>query len=97
MRLIDADSLLKRNMLDKAGKYEEDGYLNREALATMMAYEVKSMIDNEPTVDAEPVRHGEWLPVDELYDAFDCSECDAMVHKPCNYCPKCGAKMDLGG
>ena len=27
------------------------------------------------------MRHGEWLPVDDLEDTFDCSECDAMVAK----------------
>lgn len=47
--------------------------------------------------DTVPVVHGRWLPVDEKNDAFDCSECDAMVHKRMNYCPKCGAKMDLEG
>lgn len=47
-----------------------------------------------PAADVAPVRHGRWLPVDELEDAFDCSECDAMVSKRLNYCPKCGAKMD---
>lgn len=41
--------------------------------------------------------HGEWLPVDEKEDAFDCSECDAMVHRRHNFCPKCGAKMDAKG
>lgn len=47
-----------------------------------------------PAADVEPVRHGRWLPIDEKEDAFDCSECDAMVQKWHNYCPKCGAKMD---
>ena len=37
---------------------------------------------------------GRWIPVDSEMDAFDCSECDAMVTRRYNYCPKCGAKMD---
>lgn len=41
------------------------------------------------------VVHGYWIPVDEKEDAFDCSECDAMVQKRYNFCPKCGAMMDL--
>lgn len=41
------------------------------------------------------IRHGRWLPVNEKEDAFDCSECDAMVQQKHNFCPKCGAKMDL--
>ena len=53
-------------------------------------------IVNAPTVDAEPVRHGYWIPVDDKYDAFDCSECKrlTMVHKPFPYCPICGARMN---
>ena len=30
-----------------------------------------------------------WVPVDDLYDAFDCDVCDAMVTKPYRFCPKC--------
>ena len=36
---------------------------------------------------------GHWIPVDDKNDAFDCSECIAMVAKKTNYCPRCGAKM----
>lgn len=39
--------------------------------------------------------HGRWLPVDDEYDGFDCSLCDAMVRRQYNFCPKCGAKMDI--
>lgn len=42
----------------------------------------------------EAIRHGSWDVVDEKEDAFDCSECDAMVQRRYNFCPKCGAKMD---
>ena len=52
------------------------------------------VIDKLPSADVAPVRHGHWIPVDEQEDAFDCSECDAMVSKRVNYCPKCGARMD---
>lgn len=44
--------------------------------------------------DVAEVRHGEWIPVDEKRDAFDCSECDAMASRMMNYCPNCGARMD---
>ena len=36
----------------------------------------------------------EWIPVDELYDAFDCGICDAMYRYPYDKCPKCGTKME---
>ena len=30
-----------------------------------------------------------------MNDAFDCDVCDAMVHRPYNYCPKCGDKKEI--
>lgn len=48
----------------------------------------------------EPKR-GRWIkyipPIpaeDDGVDAWDCSECGAMVSKPTNYCPHCGSRMD---
>ena len=37
-----------------------------------------------------------WLEVDEKHDAFDCSQCGAMVKRKCMYCPGCGARMENG-
>ena len=60
-------------------------------------------INNAPTVDAEPVKHGKW--VDKCVRDWRCSECNCEIQKirhvdgycyndlP-NYCPNCGAKMD---
>lgn len=47
-----------------------------------------------PVADVEVVRHGSWLPVNEKEDDFGCSECNEVVQKRHNFCPKCGAKMD---
>ena len=52
-----------------------------------------------PTIDAEPVRHGEWIGNDavNLY----CSECGKSGDYECDgsckaslFCPNCGAIMD---
>ena len=40
-------------------------------------------------------RHGYWIPVDDKHDAWDCSECVAMVQKPTNFCPRCGSEMEV--
>lgn len=37
---------------------------------------------------------GYWIQVDDIANAFDCSECDAMVSREYNYCPKCGCRME---
>ena len=50
-----------------------------------------------PTVDAEPVRHGEWLKDGSIGAIGNyCSLCDMRVKPDANYnyCPNCGAKMD---
>ena len=60
-----------------------------------------------PTIDAEPVRHGEWiLNPCNLYNnaTWVCSVCGnewvlidgTPLDNQMNYCPKCGARMDGG-
>ncbi len=73
-------------------------YIGREAACSLMpddyyGWRDKQLLKSAPAADVAPVRHGRWIPVDEMEDAFDCSECDAMVSKRLNYCPKCGAHM----
>lgn len=71
---------------------------------------INSLILKEPTVEAEPVRHGFWIKypdtlshdidcVDE--DDVICSECGKTVvlisqtsSKSYKFCPYCGARMD---
>ena len=62
----------------------------------------------DDTIDAEPVRHGRWVPLSydgytngyPVYDEWECSEChfacEGEGEPPLNYCPNCGAKMEGG-
>ena len=55
-----------------------------------------SDIDNMPAADVAPVVHGEWLCAetdDEQF--FLCSVCNDKEYWESNYCPNCGAKMDI--
>ena len=56
------------------------------------------MLDNAPTVEAEPVRHGHWVRNDN--GTYSCSECHSWIpneqHYYARYCLFCGAKMDGG-
>lgn len=64
----------------------------------------KSVI-NEPTVDAEPVRHGKWIDkntpmhLHSPWNRWKCSVCGECYECSDNfkYCPHCGAKMDGEG
>lgn len=64
-------------------------------------------INEAPAVDAEPVRHGEWIlnPSNLYNDAtWVCSVCGepwrlfygTPEENGMHYCPNCGAKMDGG-
>ena len=59
-------------------------------------------IKHLPTIDAVPVKHGEWVGVmTEAWCTFDeckCSVCGVVEYfnkgwKKFNYCPNCGADM----
>lgn len=54
-------------------------------------------IDEQPTVDAEPVRHGHWVKKWNTFfkqDVWHCDVCENGSPLKYDYCPNCGAKMD---
>lgn len=64
---------------------------------------VLDRIDEQPTIDAVPVRHGQWIykGVRGRFPVCECSVCGnaenadwAVLGDNVNYCPNCGAKMD---
>ena len=85
MRLIDAD-VLKDNISKKPS-------LN----LFIHAKNIEAAIDETPTIDAEPVRHGRWKEPypNDIWDCYECSCCGVKYDRTWNYCPNCGAKMDL--
>jgi hypothetical protein len=94
MRLIDADALLPGFVVCKVTEYDESG-----CGMSYKAVPVKA-IENAPTIDAEPVRHGRWNYADVrksfgVLHGVKCSECGVEGVSSYNYCPSCGAKMDL--
>ncbi len=96
MRLIDADALLKVPNVRKVEEYDETG-----EFISYLAVPVEA-IKEAPTIEAEPVRHGEWI--DDRTDIV-CSVCKtafsdeiafmkrAIDNEYPKRCPECGAKM----
>lgn len=84
MRLIDADALPRQTQIfEFNGKRMENEIVNAKS------------IDNAPTIDAVPVRHGRWKVIDaEEPRRYGCSECKRLSWHMENYCPNCGARMD---
>ena len=57
-------------------------------------------IDNFPTADVAPVRHGRWVIIEILCGGgkerkyYRCSECNKANVIRSNYCGNCGERMD---
>lgn len=73
------------------------------------AKDVERLLDDTPTADVEPVRHGHWIPSPDGINPIRCSECNMpapfaavenefgdfeICRYPSSYCHECGAKMD---
>ena len=88
-RLIDADAL-------KKVIYFETNHLGIDFHKSKL---IGIAIDNAPTIEAEPIRYGEWIgkPMIGGYSRMRCSVCDNVFldnKEKWNYCPCCGAKME---
>jgi hypothetical protein len=94
-RYIDADELILKCQAIISDKW------NEQAAPASWANAYADFIDdieNAPTVDAEPVRHGRWINV--IGDDYKCSICKAAIWarkanpiSEYKYCWSCGAKM----
>ena len=100
MRLIDADAVYELHS-------------NYPAFARSYAdlTDLRDILDDAPTIEAEPVKHGRWVDrfngkyANQLYE---CSECKGLalymiepdsgvwIQALSNACPHCRAKMDGG-
>lgn len=72
----------------------------------LLSFDVRRIIVEQTTVDAEPVRHGRWVRANDEQAYFDveylCSGCQFAVAVSgigtpilhgYRYCPNCGAEM----
>lgn len=71
-------------------------------LVRLGALSIKSALDEEPTIEVEPVRHGSIIETIEdgrMKRVFSCCGTD-FTKMTCwmmpNYCPNCGAKLHGG-
>ena len=99
MRLIDADALLD---------FIDVGHLRHPSELCFSEIDVANMLLHAPTISPDEVRGvGEWLITDAYPHRIYCSVCyktylpnadselwsDGRI--PRNYCPNCGAKMEV--
>ena len=59
--------------------------------------EAVTRVENFPSADVAPVRHGRWVRGEtDTKQFFLCNRGRKREHWEGNYCPRCGAKMDGG-
>ena len=96
---------LRRSLMIWADKLRTAGECGGCEVELLQA--VVKMVDAQAAVDAEPVRHGEWIlnPCNLYNDAtWVCSVCGnewvlidgTPLDNQMDYCPRCGAKMGGG-
>lgn len=54
---------------------------------------LEQLINVQPTID--PVKHGRWVMQGTAYGCSLCGE--SVIHPFHNYCPNCGAEMEVFG
>ena len=96
-RLIRAEALRQRMYHDA---FETDTEMQRWDSGCWVRYKMfENALEDAPTIDAEPVRHGYWI---NYKDEHTCSQCYGVVIEEVvdgewsdyDYCPFCGAKMN---
>lgn len=101
-RMIDADVLLsqvKRSREKNPYTGAMLGSLN--AVYDFTHRDVLNLINSAPTIDVEPVRHGQWRRLAVWSDGvvMECTACQISTFQEegaiTKYCPNCGAKMNL--
>ena len=98
MRIIDADSLVRniKKWEKYIGNYEKEIPYNEDIYVSTML-----TIEDEPTVDAVPIKHGRWVGNERHTSCSICGQTycvpdgqdghlDMTFYK---YCPNCGADM----
>lgn len=99
MRLIDADALMDAFRRYMVEKHDSEKCVSEENCKTCERGCLwRKIVNNAPTIEAEPVKHGRWLPQILLGQrVWDCSECATLGSPQWKRCPVCEAKMDLEG
>lgn len=93
MRLIDADELKTEINFTVTITGKDNA---AEVKRLMELY--NKAISNAPTINAEPVKHGEWIDHGTTCQRYECSVCGdqhdwLILPNNINFCPNCGAKM----
>ncbi|MBO5384531.1 MAG: hypothetical protein J6A30_09550 [Ruminococcus sp.] len=101
----------KKEVLDYLNGYLHSlGYDNTDLIVNGQRHALINVLEDILTVkaaDVQPEKHGRWIDIYEWAKMHDsrlsgmctyywCSECQKGQEKKSNFCPNCGARMNLG-
>ena len=92
VRMIDGNAL-KEDFMNDYHNYMMES-LRGNYHDTIRISEVIERIEDAPTIEAEPVKHGYWKTRLSTPDSMKCSVCGNSSIIWERYCPHCGARMD---
>ncbi len=98
MRLVDANALIEIGKNASMGEvFPEWDDLPHSAQNAVCRYakHLRRLIESMPTVDAVRVLHGRWAFAGLWEECSVCKHPIAVDEPRTNFCPNCGAKMDL--
>ena len=98
-----AEYISREDILDIASQYctDDDGSCSK---ADVDLREMLDEIEALPAADVQPIRRGRWIYVGSVrsWDEIKCSACDPAFSTEdrdlilnWDFCPNCGARMDL--
>ena len=91
----DNEFLSKKQVYCRLREISED-YGHHSVDKQSAALRCRDAIMEMPSADVAPVVHGEWMGAESDDEQFFlCSVCNDKEYWESNYCPECGAKMDL--
>lgn len=98
MRLVNGIDLAIQLATCKAHLVGNTEWINGYRDGLSVAFD---LLGKAPSVDAEPVKHGQWEKYTEMRGVLRCSVCkkvyiydEWLADGKWKFCPNCGAKMD---
>lgn len=85
----------RRKSVDAIADTMAKGFVEDRFILPQELQDLQDELEMLPAADVAPVVHGRWMPpVDGKYGCL-CSACKKQSDNGSDYCPNCGAKMDL--
>lgn len=94
------------SLIDKLDQGQKNALDAKDFMSFYALVFFKVILQEAPTIEAEPVRHGRWLSLEGWFNksSVKCSVCGNTLNMDgvnagrgdANFCPNCGARMDGG-